>query len=159
MISERSRQCYDPLGFVQPALLRAKMLMQDLCSRGLGWDETVSPSDIRRWNDWLDSLPALQDVEIPRCVKPSAFEVKSSQLHCLCDFSQTGYGAVIYTRSVSVTGEIHCSFIVARSRVALIKPGTIPRRELVAAVVGVELTTFFKRELELKFNDIAFWMD
>ena len=57
-------------------------------------------------------------------------------------------------RSVSVTGEIHCSFIVAWSRVAPIKPGTIPCRELVAAVVGVELTTFLKRELELKFNEL-----
>ena len=62
-------------------------------------------------------------------------------------------------RSVSVTGEIHCSFIVAWSRVAPIKPGTIPCRELVAAVVGVELTTFLKRELELKSNDIVFWTD
>ena len=152
-------QCYDPLGFVQPALLPAKMLMQDLCSRGLGWDETVSPSDMQRWNDWLDSLPALQDVEIPRCVKPSGFELKSSQLHCFCDASQTNYGAVIYMRSVSVTGEIHYSFIVARSRVAPIKPVTIPRMELVAAVVGVELTTFLKRELDLKLNDTIFWTD
>ena len=135
------------------------MLMQDLCSRGLGWDETVSPSDMRRWNDWLDSLPALQDVEIPRCVKPCAFELKSFQLHCFCDASQTGYGAVIYMRSVSVTGKIHCSFIVTRSRVAPIKPVIIPRRELVAAVVGVELTTFLKRELDLKLNDTVFWTD
>ena len=133
--------------------------MQDLCSRGLGWDETVSPNDMQRWNDWLDSLPALQDVEIPRCVKPSGFELKSSQLHCFCDASQTGYGAVIYMRSVSVTGEIHCSFIVARSRVAPIKPVTIPRMELVAAVVGVELTTFLKRELDLKLNNTIFWTD
>ena len=147
------------LRFCTASFTSAKMLMQDLCSRGLGWDETISPSDIRRWNNWLDSLPALQDVEILRCVKPPAFEVKSSQLHCLCDASQTGYGAVIYMRSVSVTGEIHCSFIVVRSRVAFIKPGTIPCRELVAAVVGVELTTFLKRELELKSNDIVFWTD
>ena len=83
------------------------MLMQDLCSRGLGWDETVSPSDMQRWNDCLNSLPALQDGEIPRCVKSSAFELKSSQLHCFCDASHIGYGAVIYMRSVSVTGEIY----------------------------------------------------
>ena len=62
-------------------------------------------------------------------------------------------------RSVSVTGEIHCSFIVARSRVAPIKPVTILRRESVAAVVGVELRTFLKRELNLKLNDIVFWTD
>ena len=104
------------------------MLMQDLCSRGLDWDETVSPSDMQRWNDWLDSLSALQDVKIPRCVKPFAFELKSSQLHCFCDASHTGYGAVIHMRSVSATGKIRCSFIVARSRVTPIKPVTIPRR-------------------------------
>ena len=31
--------------------------------------------------------------------------------------------------------------------------------ELVAAVVGVELTTFLKRELDLKLNDTIFWTD
>ena len=107
---------------------------------------------MQRWNDWLDSLPALQDVEISRCVKPSGFELKSSQLHCFCDASQTGCGAVIYMRSVSVTGEIHCSFIVARSRVAPIKPVTIPRMELIAAVVGVELTTFLNNICKHIYN-------
>ena len=45
------------------------------------------------------------------------------------------------------------------SRVAPIKPVTIPRMELVAAVVGVELTTFLKRELDLKLDDTIFWTD
>ena len=62
-------------------------------------------------------------------------------------------------RSVSAVEEVHCSFIVARSRVAPIKPVTIPRRELVAAVVGVELITFVKRELDLKLNDVVCWIN
>jgi len=32
---------YDPLGFVSPAVVPAKKLMQDLCKQGLGWDEKI----------------------------------------------------------------------------------------------------------------------
>ena len=32
---------YDPLGFVTPAVVPAKKLIQDLCKKGLGWGEKI----------------------------------------------------------------------------------------------------------------------
>ena len=34
-------QCYDPLGVIQPALLLAKRLLQDLNSCEIGWNEVI----------------------------------------------------------------------------------------------------------------------
>nr|CAB3263249.1 uncharacterized protein LOC108949296 [Phallusia mammillata] len=38
---------FDPLGFVAPVVLQARMLLQELCRQGVGWDEEV-PEDIAR---------------------------------------------------------------------------------------------------------------
>ena len=47
---------YDPLGFVAPFILPAKRLLQNLCRRGLGWDDMVSNEDITIWQGWLGDL-------------------------------------------------------------------------------------------------------
>ena len=38
---------YDPLGFVAPFVLPAKILLQDLC-RKLGWDDKIPEEDLKR---------------------------------------------------------------------------------------------------------------
>jgi len=38
---------YDPLGFIAPVILRAKILLQDLCRRKFGWDEPFCGEDER----------------------------------------------------------------------------------------------------------------
>ena len=33
---------FDPLGFIAPVILKAKLLLQNLCRNGLGWDEKIT---------------------------------------------------------------------------------------------------------------------
>ena len=122
-------QCYDPLGLIQPALLSAKIFLQGLCARGLGWDDPVSLEDRAWMKQWLVGV--------------------SSQLHCFCDASESGYGAVIYLRSVDKQECVHCSFVISRSRVTPIRTITVPRLKLVAAVVCFDLASLTCRELRL----------
>ena len=51
---------YDPLGFVAPFILPAKILLQDLCKKKLDWDEKIPEEDLSRWKAWLKELPKLQ---------------------------------------------------------------------------------------------------
>ena len=44
---------YDPLGFVRPFILRAKLILQDLCRRKLSWDDAVPEEYLANWNRWL----------------------------------------------------------------------------------------------------------
>lgn len=39
---------YDPLGFVAPFILTAKLILQDLCKKKPGWDDKI-PEDFERW--------------------------------------------------------------------------------------------------------------
>ena len=40
---------FDPLGLVSPIAVMAKVLFQELCSEGLGWDEKLPESKMIRW--------------------------------------------------------------------------------------------------------------
>ena len=40
---------YDPLGFVAPFHLSAKILLQNLCRKQLGWDDLIPEEDLIRW--------------------------------------------------------------------------------------------------------------
>ena len=40
---------YNPLGFVAPFILTAKVILQDLCKKKLNWDDRIPDEDLRRW--------------------------------------------------------------------------------------------------------------
>ena len=133
---------YDPLGFVAPFILPAKCLLQTLCRRGLGWDDKVSNEDISIWQSWLGDLPKLESLKVYRCFKlPDFVDVTTSQIHHFADAGQTVYGAVSYLRITNAQGLIHCSFVIGKSQLSLLKFLTIPRLELGAAVVAARLDT------------------
>ncbi|RUA05619.1 MAG: hypothetical protein DSY43_04230, partial [Gammaproteobacteria bacterium] len=151
---------YDPLGFVSPFLLPAKELLQDLCRRGLDWDDQLPQEDRDKWRAWLEQLPHLQHFTVDRCLKPKNFgEGVSTQLHNFADASQKGYGAVSYLRVVNSKGEIHCTFLMRKSRLAPMKAVTIPRLELSAAVVATRLGNMINQELDIDIDETFYWTD
>ena len=101
------------LGFLAPAILPAKKLLQDLCKLKLGWDNAIGEEELTKWKRWLSDLPDLSKIRVERCIKPSDFgEIKHAQLHYFADASQISYGAVSYIRLVSIDGRIHCVFLM-----------------------------------------------
>lgn len=128
---------YDPLGFVVPFILVGKHILQQMCRDKLSWDDTL-PDDLRPlWESWLQDLKNLAVVKIQRCYVPPKFEVQHYELHHFSYASVSGYGECSYLRAVSTSGEVHCSLVMGKSRVAPTKVTTIPRLELSAAVVAV----------------------
>jgi hypothetical protein len=151
---------HDPLGFMAPFILPAKMLLQTLCKQNLGWDEPVDNQEAVCWQQWLDGLDLLDGIAVDRCFKPAGFEkYDRAQLHHFADASQSGYGAVSYLRLTTDDGQIHCSFVLGKSRLAPVKAVTIPRLELMAAVLAVKLDQMIKTELDIPIDDTIFWTD
>ena len=152
-------QIFDPLGFLQPFLLPVKKLLQELAVDGLGWDDPIPEKQSCYWEKWFRCLSGLTQLNLPRAYFPHGFQPVDVQLHCFSDANQSGYGAVAYLRSENNLGQVKCSFVMGRSRVTPVKPITIPRLELSAAVVAVELVQMLKRELDVEIADVYFWTD
>ena len=94
---------------------------------------------------------------LERCVKPPEFgNVKSARLHHFADASSYAYGAVSYLRLVDEEDKVHCAFMLVKSRLGHIRPMTIPRMELSAAVLAVKLDEVLRHELELTVDESIF---
>ena len=152
---------YDPLGFVCPFVLRAKILFQNECRIvGKGWDEPLEVSTQDRWARWLDDLPRLDQFAVDRCLVPGDFGIISEcRLHHFSDASQDAYGTVSYARFVNTDGDVYCTFLIGKTRLAPLKTITIPRLELSAAVVAVRMDQMLRRELRLQVQGSTFWTD
>lgn len=150
-------QIFDPLGILAPCVIPMKVIMQKLWLHKLSWDDCL-PADIAKtWKDIVERLFILNSLRIPRLVLCNSWKV--IDLHIFCDASQTAYGACIYVRSVNTNGEVLVRLLTAKSRVAPIKPTTIPRLELCAALVGVRLYDKVIHSLNAAIHNSIFWSD
>ncbi|XP_068758156.1 uncharacterized protein [Montipora capricornis] len=150
---------YDPLGLVAPFLLTGKRIVQELCKGKTEWDEPVPDTIQSQWEKWRREIHSLAELKIRRCHKPEDFgELKSIELHNFSDASVVGYGQCSYLRLVNVHDEVHCSLVMAKSRVTPLKPITVPRLELAAAVVSTNISAFLRKELKYDLSEV-FWTD
>ena len=98
-------------------------------------DDPLPDEIIARWERWRTELPLLEKVKL-NCVKPPGFgRPFQAEVHSFSDPSESGIGQVSYLRTVNANGEVHVSFLMAKSRVAPIKPISISRMELTATVI------------------------
>jgi len=73
--------------------------------------------------------------------------------------SQQGFGAVSYLRITDQIGALKSKFVMGKSRLVPIKPTTIPRLELSAAVRATRLDRISQNGLTLPITESFFWTD
>ena len=151
---------FDPMGFLAPFIIQAKIILQEIWTRGLDWDEILDDDLHSKAEIWLQELENLEQVKVPRCIRlGQEEEVRSFSLHAFVDASQDAYGAVVYRKFVYRSGKQSCRLIAAKSRVAPLKAMSIPRLELTATVLGARLTVSITSVLNLKPDQITYWSD
>lgn len=47
---------YDPFGLVAPFTLSGKCSLQELCCRGIGWDDPIPENLHSWWEEWKNGL-------------------------------------------------------------------------------------------------------
>jgi hypothetical protein len=57
---------YDPLGWTASVVIAAKILLQELWLLKDDWDASIPQELVQRWLDYVDDLPHLACVLIPR---------------------------------------------------------------------------------------------
>ena len=141
-----------------PFILPDKRLLQDQYQKSLGWDDLISNEDLACWQNWLSNLSKLESLRVERCLKPASLgEITSRQIHHFADACQFTYGVVSYLRVTNGQGDIHCSFLIGKSRLSSLKQLTIPRLELSAAVVEARLDRMLRQEIDMQVGESVFW--
>lgn len=151
-------QHFDPLGFISPVIVRAKILMQRIWVRNLGWDDAIPTDLATEWQVFAADRKNITKIRVPRWLHTPEV-IEDVQLHGFCDASQVAYGAVLYLRSTYVTKSIGSQLICAKSRVAPLKIVSLPRLELCAALLLSKLVAKIKEIWPYSFNKIVLWTD
>ena len=149
---------FDPLGFVGPFIMVAKILIQELWSRGYDWDNEIQDDVADKIEAWFEQLQNLDKVKIPRCLR-KVERVKSKQIVTFVDASQQAYGAVVYLRCEYENESVTSRLIAAKSKVAPLTPMTVPRLELMGAILGLRLTQSLLTVLEVPMRSVTFYSD
>ena len=90
---------YDPLDTLARFLLFLKGLLQEVWRSGIGWDDQKPNSLQDKWKEWLNCIPHLQSIKIPRCYRISiSLATCMTQLHIFVDAGKDCFAAVAYFR-------------------------------------------------------------
>ncbi|XP_065079347.1 uncharacterized protein LOC135702242 [Ochlerotatus camptorhynchus] len=152
---------FDPLGILSVFLVHGKILLQDVWRAGIQWDERVPEDIFGRWIKWTSLFPKISHLRIPRCYFKDAIKktYEQLQLHIFVDASESAFSAVAYFRVVNAKGESECSIVAAKTKVAPLKPLSIPRLELQAAVLGSRLMSFVQECHTVEVKQRFLWSD
>ncbi len=159
IIASGTAGVFDVLGLFSPAIIPARIILQDTWKRSIPWDKPV-PQDLRdQWITWIQDLPSIQDH--PKTRRLSTYDRKPifTALHGFCDASSVAYGAAIYLRTVYDDQSTTVTLIVARARVLPVKPTTIPKAELLGAHLLAKMLAHTQTLLDVPPSDIFAWTD
>ena len=126
---------YDPIGFLAPVTIRFKMLFQKLCRDKMEWDCPLPEDLLQEWKELITDLGEGVPVSVPRSYLHGVSEDLVSVTLCgFCDASTRAYAAVVYLVLRTNSGAA-VRFVVSKTRVAPLQLQTIPRLELLSALL------------------------
>ena len=140
-------QNFDPYNIDGPMLNRARLFMHDLqCQKHVGWDDKLSPDQLRLWRNIVNQLNAASPISVKRYI---GSRTAKYELLCFTDSSKLIYGCVIYLHNLD-TNEVH--FVLAKNRIVGkdFESKSIPALEFAAIMLGTETLQDVQSELSGK---------
>ncbi len=142
---------YDPLGFLSSVVVKFKMFFKELCEEGFEWDQKLVGDALLKWQSLISGLKGAPIFSIPRFCMQNVDTACS--LQGFYDASTGAYAAVVYL--VAQPGSEPCvRFVASKTRVTPRRELTIPRLELVSALLLARLLDAVTRSLSPKFPNL-----
>ena len=154
---------YDPLGLLSPVIILLKIIFQSICKTRVGWDDPVDSFIHEQWLKLVQDAKKVGVVQLKRHYFHgwSNADLRNVQLHRFRDVSEKAYGAVVYFRIETTTGTVFTKLVSSKTRVAPMNGETIPRLELLGALILARLinTVLAAFDGTLKVDSICCWLD
>jgi len=156
LLSETAK-LFDPLGWLGPVVIRAKILIQQLWKEQIGWDEILPVNFQREWYEFRDNLSHIEKCKISRCMMPQGYQ--TAHLVGFSDASEKAYAAVVYMVARGIHVEPFVTLISSKTRVAPAKPVSLPRLELCGALLLAQLMTSISQSLRVEIKSKLAYTD
>ncbi|CAB0002444.1 unnamed protein product, partial [Nesidiocoris tenuis] len=152
-----AQKLYDPIGFTSPTSLVPKLLLQETWRSNIGWDTELCGSTAKQFSNWLREIPCLAECNLPRKLKESS-TCSDLSLHVFADASKLAYAACAFLR-VSYGDKVSLALLQSRSRVAPLEATTLPRLELLAALIASRMCKQIRESMKLPDCKEYLWSD
>ena len=152
---------FDPLGLIGPYILQAKILFQEIWRAGLSWDAVLPEDMASEFQDWMESGESLKDLYLTRSYfsglpwRPIEDQI---EIHAFGDASERAYGTCLYLRVWTNSG-YRVALVMSRTRVAPIKRGSLPRLELLSALLCARMAEYVRAALGLDRTTVTCYTD
>ena len=154
LLSESAR-LFDPIGFLQPIIINAKMMLQELWAQRVNWDDPIEQGLTAKWYEYKKQLQYVTQIKIPRWIELNGND-NNVEIHVFADASEAAYGAVAYLKN-NKHNSTH--ILMAKSRVAPLKKVSLARLELCAALLASQVVTKSVKILSIPNIKCFGWSD
>ncbi|XP_014213948.1 uncharacterized protein LOC106643360 [Copidosoma floridanum] len=152
ILSDISR-LFDPMGWLAPVLITAKIVLQDVWLSGVDWDDRVPGELCKKWSGFRSLLRDLTKIKIQRWI--GGAETDGWTLHGFADASKRAYAAAIY----AVLPGCSSTLLIAKTKIAPVKVQSLPRLELCGAHLLARLIGGTLARLRRPPDEIHLWTD
>ncbi|GFY23659.1 uncharacterized protein TNCV_2788921 [Trichonephila clavipes] len=120
----------------------SELNQKEIWCLGLDWDDKLPKQLEVSWNNWCNEIHYLSEIKNSSILLSKLLPSNATtiQLHCFSDASKKAYGTVAYLRIELNNGNIISSFVASKGRVAPLKTLSIPRLELMGALLSARLS-------------------
>ena len=128
---------YDPLGLVNPVIVKFKIFFQTLCKIKLDWDDLLPEELQNEWCGLINSLKEVDQLSFNRnyCYYDKNDPFEKIELHGFSDASTKAYGCCVYLRYLYKSGKVKICLVTSKSRISPMTELTVPKLELLGALL------------------------
>ncbi|GBM43657.1 hypothetical protein AVEN_78029-1 [Araneus ventricosus] len=141
---------FDPLGFLSPCTILIKIFYRQLWLLKLNWDNALPEHFAIKWHKFQREFQQIYHISIPRWLRITEKEIA---LHGFSDASESTYAYLICAVQRNDYGVTKVTILAAKSKVAPLKPVSIPRLELNEALLLAGLFSVLTNTLKDHVTD------
>ena len=109
---------------------------------------------------WFQELQNLDLIKVDRCVRRNEPHIENSvSIHSYSDASEVAYGAAVYLVVQYQNGDTSQKLVAAKTKVAPLSTVSIPRLELMAAVLSLHLANTVAEVYKVDQMNVNYWTD
>ncbi|XP_062711767.1 uncharacterized protein LOC134289632 [Aedes albopictus] len=151
---------FDSQGILSHITIQGRMIIQDTWRNQTQWDDEVAEAIRLRWFRWIKLFEEVGQMRLQRSYFPgyTAAEVGSVELHVFTDASEEAFACAAYFRA-TIMGKVHVMLVMAKAKIAPLKSLSVPRLELMGALLGARLAKAVKEYHTLSIARRVMWTD